>query len=906
VELDIYQIKSGNSDLSDNYRMFDRLVSHAENLLRRSELESAAAFGQIAAECAWRNHAGLLSSLRLEGLLQQIAQNVATPILRTRRLPRINRPIKRVLHVITQAYGIGGHTRMAWRWIKSDSSRVHSIALTRQGTHRVPEELMEASILSGGEIYRIDFTIGNLIARAAALRCMAQQFDTIVLHVHPYDVLPIIGLSHNNDRPPIVFMNHADHAFWLGTSISDIVAHFRYSGVQLSVKRRALEHSRCVILPIPILSAKRTLTKIQAKRKLCLSEKDIVLLSIASAYKYKSYKGASIIEATVPILEKIKNAVLLFVGPDKNDLPAAATASVADRIHLYGKRDDNMLFYQAADICLDSFPFSSITSLLEAGSLGIPLASYCMHPPSSEVLCADDPGLIRSLVRLDDTLSYQKAIIDLINSTESRERLGHQTREEICTIHERQWHTYLESLYAQAISIEPLQWSQPGVDRMIQDELDQRLLRLHTEGGMTRPVSDILRSHYRLLPFKTRLNIWIKTRNTLIEWIPDFLFSDRMFTRLKKILVGWYNAVSFRKPKAHSTRNRFHNRLCRFKNVTNGYCKNRNKKGIKPATTISIAIATFNGEEFIEQQLASLIGQLRQPDELVVIDDHSSDRTVELATRVSKKSAIPIRVFTNASNLGVTKNFERAVSICTGCIIALCDQDDVWLPDKLLRIEAEFTHRPQIGMVFSNGLIVDRHLAPMGYTLWDAFKLSKAQVEQVANGDASEVLLKHFFVTGATLAFRRELLRHVLPFPAIWSHDAWISCVLSHVTAIAPVSQPLIWYRQHGSNQIGASNDFRSRFIRPWTRDQGPYFRGQVEMFKALYHHLEDRGLATQFQLDRVSEKLRHLTFRKKLPSNRLLRAPYIIRSLLRGEYDKYSRHRWTAMRDLLSTRQDI
>jgi glycosyltransferase involved in cell wall biosynthesis len=318
---------------------------------------------------------------------------------------------------------------------------------------------------------------------------------------------------------------------------------------------------------------------------------------------------------------------------------------------------------------------------------------------------------------------------------------------------------------------------------------------------------------------------------------------------------------------------------------------------------ISIALATFNGEDFIEQQVASLMRQLRTPDEIVAVDDHSSDRTLELVTRIAEKSPIPIRIHSNVRTLGVEKNFERAVSICTGSIIVLCDQDDVWLPDKLLRIEAEFTNRPQIGMVFSNGLVVGRHLAPMGYTLWDAFKLSKAQVEKVANGNASEVLLKHFFVTGATLAFRRELLRHVLPFPATWLHDAWISCVLSHVTAIAPISQPLIWYRQHGSNQIGASNDFRSRFIRPWVQDQRQYFNGQIELFKTLYQHLEERGLATQSQLSRISEKLRHLKFRKGLPPNRLLRIPHITRSLLRGEYANYSRHRLTAMRDLLSTR---
>ena len=322
-----------------------------------------------------------------------------------------------------------------------------------------------------------------------------------------------------------------------------------------------------------------------------------------------------------------------------------------------------------------------------------------------------------------------------------------------------------------------------------------------------------------------------------------------------------------------------------------------------PSSDISIACCTYNGADFIGDQMLSLTRQSRLPDEIIICDDGSTDRTLELVARIGDSSTIPIRLFRNSNTLGCTKNFEKAVSLCRGDIIALCDQDDIWLPNKLSKIEAEFRRRPNIGAVFSNGLVVDSNRTPTGYTLWDAFGLSQGQFKQVSDGDASAPLLKHFFVTGATLAFKREFLKHLLPIPGTWPHDAWIASVLSYVAPLVPIPKSLILYRQHGSNQIGASRNLSSRFIHPWTQDQGRYFNGQIEMFKTLHRHLDDRRLATRAQLNDLSKKVQHLEFRKRLPVNRLLRIPHVVRSVCRGEYDTYSRHRLSAVRDLLSSR---
>src|ERR671927_271278 len=101
----------------------------------------------------------------------------------------------------------------------------------------------------------------------------------------------------------------------------------------------------------------------------------------------------------------------------------------------------------------------------------------------------------------------------------------------------------------------------------------------------------------------------------------------------------------------------------------------------------SVAMCTYNGARFVREQLASIAAQTRPPDELVVCDDCSTDATLECIREFARTAPFPVRVVENEKNAGSTKNFERAVELCEGDFIALADQDDVWLPEKLQRLE---------------------------------------------------------------------------------------------------------------------------------------------------------------------------------------------------------------------------
>src|SRR2546430_3977128 len=221
---------------------------------------------------------------------------------------------------------------------------------------------------------------------------------------------------------------------------------------------------------------------------------------------------------------------------------------------------------------------------------------------------------------------------------------------------------------------------------------------------------------------------------------------------------------------------------------------------------ISIALCTCNGELYLREQLESIANQTRLPDEVVVSDDCSTDRTLEIIDDFAATAAFPVRVHVNEQNVGSTKNFERAISLCEGNIIALSDQDDFWFPDKLRRIEDCFAREPQVGLVFADAEVVDEHLLPLGYRLWESIGFDDTRRKLMRTGRALDVLLPGWTVTGATMAFRANFRNLILEIPTDLPliHDGWIALMISSVSDVSFIEEPLIKYRQHARQQIGA------------------------------------------------------------------------------------------------------
>jgi glycosyltransferase involved in cell wall biosynthesis len=220
---------------------------------------------------------------------------------------------------------------------------------------------------------------------------------------------------------------------------------------------------------------------------------------------------------------------------------------------------------------------------------------------------------------------------------------------------------------------------------------------------------------------------------------------------------------------------------------------------------ISVALCTFNGQPFLEDQLASLRAQSRQPDELIVCDDHSADATIDLLSNFARTAPFPVEIQQNAFTLGPAQNFAKAIDGCGGDIISLCDQDDIWEPSKLEQTQAAFDRNPGLGFVFTDAEICDPACQPLGYRLWTSVGFAPAEQAEFSSGKGFDVLLKHNVVTGATLSFASRFRSLILPVPTGWMHDGWTALLLSAVASGLPISAPLMRYRQHPSQSIGAA-----------------------------------------------------------------------------------------------------
>lgn len=258
---------------------------------------------------------------------------------------------------------------------------------------------------------------------------------------------------------------------------------------------------------------------------------------------------------------------------------------------------------------------------------------------------------------------------------------------------------------------------------------------------------------------------------------------------------------------------------------------------------LSIAMCTYNGAAYLLEQLESLAAQTCLPDELVVCDDGSNDRTFEIITSFARQSPFPVRLSVNRKTLGSKKNFEHAISLCQGAIIFLCDQDDVWRADKLKLIEETFLAHPTIGLVFTDAEVVDEDLRILSLQS-NAVKIEIPAAEPT---DFFPSLLPRNLVTGATLAFRSNFRRLVLPIPddTILQHDGWVALIIAAVAPVIFLTEPLIKYRQHAGQQIGVEIK-GSRFEKrasPLIRSsaQYSYRAGEIAACKTLYARLITR-----------------------------------------------------------------
>ena len=223
---------------------------------------------------------------------------------------------------------------------------------------------------------------------------------------------------------------------------------------------------------------------------------------------------------------------------------------------------------------------------------------------------------------------------------------------------------------------------------------------------------------------------------------------------------------------------------------------------LNKAPLISVAMATYDGSPYLTQQLESIFNQTYKNIELIIVDDCSRDNTIQIIQQFQQRYP-SITLMQNPVNAGVVKSFEKAIGMCNGEYIALADQDDIWYLNKLQVLIENINDNL---LIHSDATLIDQGGTVIAHSHFAAAKTcNKATfVDYLISNN----------VTGCTCLFPRQLVKLALPFPKyFYSHDHYLALVASFHGKIKLIDEPLVYYRQHANNVIGAARPKVSQFF---------------------------------------------------------------------------------------------
>ncbi|QXM06349.1 glycosyltransferase [Crassaminicella indica] len=435
----------GRKLIEKSSSIMNDFISHAKISALSKDFENAMLWAMHAGKFATFHHCGIFASKELENILIECAKNITpTKINIDFKIPEKKSSKKKILHVFSEAYNIGGHTRFIKRWIQADSKENEHAVIITLNHKTTPNWLIDSVKISDGFYCCLDQFSSSLFEKANLLRHIAYNWaDIVILNTHPFDPIPTAAFGIAGG-PPVIFLNHADHTFSLGLGAVDLVADIRPAGQIITLGKKGIMKS--LLLPIPIEKNILPLSKAEARKKLNIPKDAIVLLSIASEYKYTPCLGYDFLEIVKDIVTHNENVMLLVVGPKDHGRWHQAKLDTNKAILSFGIQSDLNLFYACADIYLDSFSIGSLTSTLEAGFYGLPIVGF--KNPHRPILTNYDISLDKADTHVKNIELYKKKIQNLIDNKALRKKRGDFISKIIYNDHYAHWHKYLNTLYS--------------------------------------------------------------------------------------------------------------------------------------------------------------------------------------------------------------------------------------------------------------------------------------------------------------------------------------------------------------------------------------------------------------------------------------------------------------------------
>lgn len=256
---------------------------------------------------------------------------------------------------------------------------------------------------------------------------------------------------------------------------------------------------------------------------------------------------------------------------------------------------------------------------------------------------------------------------------------------------------------------------------------------------------------------------------------------------------------------------------------------------------VSIAICTYNGEKYLQEQLDSLLNQTYNNLEIIITDDRSTDRTMEILSSYTVRDK-RVKVFQNETNIGYVKNFSKAISLCSGDFIALADQDDIW---KLTKIERFITEIGNNALIYSDAILMDESGK-------DLNKQLIRPENNLISGHCNKAFLFNNCVSGNTLMFKKELLPYILPIPEVSMHDIWIAFIASSVGTICYTEEAMTYYRRHNeqATQILSKKKNYKNFIHK--------IRQKISIKEEMVRNSLQDALAYRIFISKIHDPITH------------------------------------------------
>lgn len=329
--------------------------------------------------------------------------------------------------------------------------------------------------------------------------------------------------------------------------------------------------------------------------------------------------------------------------------------------------------------------------------------------------------------------------------------------------------------------------------------------------------------------------------------------------------------------------------------------------------TVAVVLTSFNSGSMVEAMLDSVLAQTLLPDEIVVSDDASTDGTGDrirryLADHADGLGAISVRLLLDEPWLGLSGNFERALRAATADLVAIADHDDLWEPEHLEVLRAQFLEDPSLHVVASDATVIDEDGVVLAESLHATIGLSETELASINGPRPWEALVRRPLMTTSTMMVRRQTAAASLPLGSDHAQDEWVALLCASAGRARLLQERLTRYRQHAMNRQGVATTrtltWKAARLFELTRCRRESNRTAIRRALARRDGLDRLGASADPRaIELVSADVDHELWRTRLPRLRLFRVPTIAAAVRAGNYDRFDRGLRDAVRDLVARR---